>query len=308
MAHYNIICLEGGGAKGIYEMGVLQRLEENANKKLIQFIKMITSTSVGSVNGSLICTGKKSIKEWANLEMKELPRVFKKRRFGLGIPLYDSKNYENIYNEYVGKDFLMCNLPMWFMCTSVDRCKLESHFFKSWEKKDGTLLVTEAVKRSFAAAYFFGSIIDEQSNTIFMDGGMGNENLPLIETYIECLRQGWNNNGNTVHILAIGCGRSDETVSFCDAKKANKFVQMIDDLKTYIDPSDGGLGRQMSTKQQVKNLEEIVKYSSWLTFQWIDWFGLSKNLDKMDNVGARKEYYDKGLEHGQKIDLSLFKI
>jgi hypothetical protein len=64
----------------------------------------------------------------------------------------------------------------------------------------------------------------------------------------------------------------------------------------------------MSTKEQVGNLKAIADVTSNLTFQFVDWIDMPKRLDKMDNVRARFEYYEKGLEDGKTIDCKLFKV
>ena len=163
MAHRNVIVLEGGGAKGPYEMGVLTVLEKKLQKPIKDFTSLVVSTSVGAIIGSLVCTGKKSAEAWSTMFLDKLPYVFKKRGWFFPLPVYDATHYKDCYEEYVGKNFLMRDLAVWLMCTSVDRCEPRPHFFKSWEKEDGALYVADTVMLSFSAPYFFGATIDEKN-------------------------------------------------------------------------------------------------------------------------------------------------
>ena len=58
------LVLEGGGAKGAYQIGAFKALREAGIK-----IKGISGTSVGALNGALICMGdlEKAEKIWENI-------------------------------------------------------------------------------------------------------------------------------------------------------------------------------------------------------------------------------------------------
>lgn len=181
--HYNILVLEGGGAKGPYEMGVLESLEEILGMMCKDCVQLVVSTSVGTVIASFICTGKKNAKEWGPAFVDHIPLIFKSRGM-FSVPRYDHDHYVELYEQYAGKNVKMADLAIWLMSTSVDRCEPRTHFFKSWEKDDGQLLVTEIAVRSFAAPLFFGAINGEVHSKVWIDGGMGYNNLPLAKAYI----------------------------------------------------------------------------------------------------------------------------
>jgi predicted acylesterase/phospholipase RssA len=307
MAHFNIIVLEGGGAKGPYEMGVLYNLENMAGVPIKNFIKLVVSTSVGTVIGSLICTGKKPISYWSEIFLDNLPKMFTKRGWPFPIPKYDTKNYLDYYYKHVGP-FLMKDLPIWLMCTSVDMCEPKTHFFKSWEEETGNFYVPDITIRSFSAPLYFGATIDKKDQKVWLDGGMGYNNLPLMQAYIEALRQGWLNQGNSVHILAIGSGHPDDSIPFEKAKKHGIIRQTIEQIMKYVDVNDGGMTREMSTKEQINNLKAIIKVTPNLTFQWINWDNMPKKFDKIDDVKARYIYYNKGLDDGTNLDIDKFKV
>jgi len=308
MAHFNVLVLSGGGAKGPYEMGVLEDLEMFMKKPLKEYVNLVVSTSVGAVIGSLLCSGTRTTTEWCDIVLENLPLIFTKRGWFFPLPIYDPQNYKKCYEKYVGKGLLLKDLPIKLMITSVDRVQPKTHYFKSWEDKDGQLPVTEATIRSFSAPVYFGASLDESDKKIWLDGGIGYNNLPLMKAYIEILRQGWLKDGNTAHIFAVGSGSPDLSVSFEKARKRGIVSQTIDQVRKFIDLPDGGLAREMSTQEQVGHLRAIVDATPNLTCQFINWESMPKKLDKMDDVKDRFVYYKKGLGDGLKIDPKLFKF
>lgn len=116
------------------------------------------------------------------------------------------------------------------------------------------------------------------------------------------------NNGNSVHILAIGSGHGDQSVTFDVATKGSIVQETFDQLRAYIDAPDGGMARQMSTMEQVHDLMTMADVIPNLTFQWINWTDMPSELDKSDNVRARKVYYEKGKVDGMKIIRDNFKL
>lgn len=306
MAHHNVLVLEGGGAKIPIHFGVLEQLEKKVGKRIVDFVDLLVGTSTGSVAGSLICKGTRPAIEWSDIILKELPVAFHKVWYPR-LPVYDKNDYRKLYAKYAGEKTFMCELPMKFMVTSLETTEPRIHYFKSWEDKDGSMYVTDAVIRSFSAPYFFGSTVDEQNSKVWMDGGMTDDNLPLIEAYVECLRQGWLKDGNTCHILAIGTGQPDTYTPFDIAKSGNILGQTLKEFGLFASPTEGGLARVISVNEQVKTVQAIAGATPNLTLQFVDWFCMDKKYDKMDNTDARYVYYKKGLEIGDTIDSKLFK-
>ena len=66
------IVLEGGGAKGAYPIGAWKALRESGVK-----IKGISGTSVGALNGALMCMGDLELAEkvWSNLTYSQVMDV-----------------------------------------------------------------------------------------------------------------------------------------------------------------------------------------------------------------------------------------
>lgn len=54
---YKILCLDGGGAKGFYSLGVLREIEALSGKKLHETFNLVFGTSTGAIIAALISLG-----------------------------------------------------------------------------------------------------------------------------------------------------------------------------------------------------------------------------------------------------------
>lgn len=308
MEKKNILVLEGGGAKGPFELGALQTLEEMLNKKTYEIFDLIVCTSIGSVNASILATGVMNAKEASNLMLKNLPIVFKKRF--LRIPVYNRYNYAKLYDKYIakkiGRSLSLEDFKTKVSITSTNMCDGLNHFFKSYKANEKKLPVVPTIFKSFAAPYFFGQINCPPSKSIWLDGGIGVENLPLWEAYIEAEKLNWFKK-NEVNILAIGCGRQKFWKSYEEGSKGNSLSQTITAVRYFNSIKNGSIARNQSTGVQVKNMQALSDSKDNFNFQFIDWCPMPKKLDKMDNVKARYLYYNKGKLIGKSIKTELLK-
>jgi patatin-like phospholipase/acyl hydrolase len=74
----NILCLDGGGAKGIYTLGVLSELEKAVNKPLAEFFQLIYGTSTGSIIAAMVALGL-SVDEIKSTYLELVPTIMSKR-------------------------------------------------------------------------------------------------------------------------------------------------------------------------------------------------------------------------------------
>lgn len=70
----NILCLDGGGAKGFYTLGFLRELEAAAGQSLATFCDAIYGTSTGAIIASLIGLGK-TVSETLKLYEEHVPTI-----------------------------------------------------------------------------------------------------------------------------------------------------------------------------------------------------------------------------------------
>lgn len=312
MVKHIIIVLSGGGAKGLFEVGVLQRLEERAGDFIANIADAMVSTSIGAVNTSLFATKEYSAKEISEIMLREIPKVFKKR---FNLPINDREEYGKLYSEYieqrVGKKLLLGDVDknVHVVMTTTDMCDGLNHFLKSDKEDEANKPIIDIVYKSFAAPYFFGQINDPIKKSILLDGGCGIENLPLWQAYVEAWKRGWFKRGHQTHILAVGCGSSKFWVDYKEGSKGGSLRQTIRAIRYFNSITKGSLARNQSSAVQVRTMESLSQFQPNFSFQFIDWpTVMPKKLDKMNNVKARYEYYRTGLECGGKIDLDLFKV
>jgi predicted acylesterase/phospholipase RssA len=71
--NFRILCLDGGGAKGFYSLGVLQELEALVGP-LHQAFSIIYGTSTGAIIGTLLASGK-TVKEIHELYKTHIPKI-----------------------------------------------------------------------------------------------------------------------------------------------------------------------------------------------------------------------------------------
>ena len=76
---YRILCIDGGGAKGFYSLGVLREIEAMLPRPLHESFDLIYGTSTGSIIGALVSLGK-SVPEIQALYTKHVPEVMKERK------------------------------------------------------------------------------------------------------------------------------------------------------------------------------------------------------------------------------------
>ena len=126
------LALEGGGAKGTYQIGAWQALMEAGVK-----IKGVSGTSVGALNGALICQGdlEEAKRLWANISYSRIMDVdddrmerlfhgtltFKEALAGIGELISDRgadiTPLKNLIAEYIDEEKLKTQEKDFFLST-----------------------------------------------------------------------------------------------------------------------------------------------------------------------------------------------
>lgn len=318
MEKHVILVIEGGGAKMPYETAQIEHIERKTNEKVTDLIDMAVTTSAGSVIMSCLSLGM-PCEEFNRILMGRrgesdrrtsavIKKMFTKRGL-LSVPLYSQEPFEDVHHRYFG-DALLGDSTVPFMCTSVDEVMGRTHFFKSWEAKDGAIGMSEAACRSFAAMWFFGERLDKSKKKIWTDGGVGIFNLPLTKAYVQARANGWLDEGHHTHILAICSGYSYYGTNYRQFSRLRTGIgRALKGMKFFVNPGEGGGARAMCTMEQIREMEfNAQSYTGAggqgkLTFQYVTWPYMPKDLDAMDNWKARWQYYDKGRLDAQAINI-----
>lgn len=282
-----ILCLSGGGAKGVLEVEILKELEKRGE---LENIDMILGSSVGAINGSILASGKLTMEQLAKIYPDMLKKVFKKKLISFP-PIYDRKNFDKAFSEIIGNIYFSAvKIPL--VISSIDFVEKRTHFFKSWE--DGNERLIHIVEKSFAAPFYFSLLNDSESKKCWGDGGCGNYNIPIIPAILESIAKKWLQSED-VKFIIVGTGYSDISEKYEDVKKEGFVRELLD----FMSPKDGGIARLTSRQEQIGCIQFLSKYFQNIHFDYYD-IEIPKKLDAMDNIKAYNDYVKYGFEASKK--------
>jgi len=293
-----ILCLSGGGVRGVAQLQVLKKLEEDYGKPLHEVYDLIIGTSVGAINAAIIASGTMSMADVDKQYTEFMEAIFKKRGF-FKKPKYDRQNFLEIWDEIAGFDFKMSDAKTRLMITTVDLVTDTNLFYKSWHEDDAKEKLGDLVTRSFAAPLYFGQIVDKEERKVYSDGGIGNANLPLDEAKTQAESYGWYRDGEEVEIHAIGTLSSDATTTFDEVAKGKWTTQLMD----YMKPAQGGLARVQSAEDQIRRMKYVCKHIPEIKFKY--WNGLcNKKHMALDDTKYVDEYRQAGIKMAEKPSIT----
>jgi len=286
----HVMVCSGGGVKG-YSQAIVLRTQEALFGPLHEYYDLIVGTSVGSINGAAIATGKITAKYLVNQYPSWMKRVFHKRSILPIPPIYDRRNFISLWiSEFGWMSLGECKTKM--MITSINRCDDRNHYFKSWTN-DGLSPLASDLCKSFAAPFYFGQLVDETNKCVWTDGGCGTSNLSLEEALMESLLLGWID--EEIVFDVYGTGFVDNSVPFKTCKKQRTIKQLFD----FIKPGDGGLARAQSLQDKISRMKKLAETYPNIHFKYWD-IQIPKKYDGLDKVKYMDRYYDYGIEMAKK--------
>lgn len=291
-----ILSIDGGGVLGIIPLTVLKKIEERLGKPLYEVFDLITGSSIGAVIGGALCSGEISCNKLHSTMVTDFQKIFKKRiRIPVLQPKYSKKAIkQSLDAQLSGLKMNQCKTK--FFCTSINYIDGRTHFFKSWEDKDGQLDLTAAIIRSVSAPLYFGKEVDKVNKNVWIDGGCGDMNDPSMQAYMEARRQNWLQN-EKVHIISLGCGQTPLGVPF---EKSSKFNN-AQEVAYYINIEDGGLGRAQTLNTHEVWLRSFAEENPNFTYQRIEEYNFPKSKSKLDAV----KYIPDFINYGEKLSIKV---
>jgi predicted acylesterase/phospholipase RssA len=208
-----ILCLDGGGIRGIMTLQLLKELEDKAGIPCYELFDMVTGTSTGGIIAGLIAAGKRAV-EIEQLYEQLVKQVFTKKsilanRF-INPPEYTKKYYRAKLKENLGDITIaqVCNNhKLDLMITSKDVAAGEETFFSFFYEGGtnantyGTVLLRAAMEATMSAPTYFTPL------ERFVDGGITTYNNPSLAAIIEAVQYGTvyhdNNNKYTIDKLTV---------------------------------------------------------------------------------------------------------
>ena len=275
-----ILCLDGGGIRGIVPATVMQYVEErlialsgNRNARIADYFDMVVGTSTGAILGCfyLMPHAQKGAANTPNAryEATEALRLYaekggeifddaKKHSWGglrqlFNATRFSPKNIERIFNEAFGDTFFDALLKPCIV-TTYDLHSQNSFFFNSHEsakRQSERKFLVRDVARSTAAAptYFPPALIknhgSDGNEMVNIDGGVFANN-PAMCAYAEARKTNFErlniNNPTAEDMLILSIGTGSQKLDFGNYKKSGSWG-VINWAKTIPDiMMDGGLG------------------------------------------------------------------
>ena len=275
-----VLVLAGGGARGLMQLHFLARLEQEEGKKISDMFDLICGTSVGAISASILASGI-SANELYPIFKDGLPEIFESTWWnlkGLFKPLYDRKNFNKIWCKLLPKEKLLSSAEVDLMITAVDRVDDTNHYFRSWSPKYSDMQIRWAVMASFAAPYYFGQLKDKLRKAIWFDGGVGLANLPVDQAYTEIIKRGWLKKEKVV-LTCLGTGKERKVDRDKEYNKL-KDEKLKKQITDFLNPSEGGLARKQSLKDQISRYTIIANNTKNLEFRYID----AKASSSLDDI------------------------
>ena len=188
-----ILCLDGGGMRGILTIQLLKKLEAIAGIPCYQLFDMVAGTSTGAIIAGLITTGHDAI-DIEKKYMDLVTEVFDKRKLGnrfVNPPAFSKELYRERLKEII-KDLTLAQAcattDIDLMITSRDIAAAEETFFSCFKQPDGSyygtykdILLRAAMEATMSAPTYFYPL------ERFLDGGTTTYNNPALAAFMEAV-------------------------------------------------------------------------------------------------------------------------
>jgi uncharacterized protein len=188
-----ILCLDGGGMRGILTIQLLKKLEEVAGIPCYELFDMVAGTSTGGIIAGLITMGYTAEKiEEKYIEL--VSEVFDKNVLGdrfVNPPKFSKENYRNLVKKEVQDCTLMeasAKYELDILITAQDLAAAEETFFTCFKQKDGSyygtykdVLLRAVMEATMSAPTYFNPL------ERFVDGGTTTYNNPSLAAFMEAV-------------------------------------------------------------------------------------------------------------------------
>ena len=188
-----ILCLDGGGMRGILTIQLLKKLEELAGLPCYALFDMISGTSTGGIISGLISMGLTAA-EIETRYVELVTKVFDKRvlhnRF-INPPAFSKSVYRAELKKITGDITLAdaCRLnDLDLMITAQDISAAEETFFSCFKQDDGSyygtyqhVLLRSVMEATMSAPTYFFPL------ERFLDGGTTTYNNPALAAFMEAV-------------------------------------------------------------------------------------------------------------------------
>jgi uncharacterized protein len=209
---FHVLCLDGGGSKGVFTIGVLNEVAATLNQPLHEFFDLVYGTSTGAIIAAAVAIGMPPT-EIELLYMGLIPKIMKRfTRCGRSSAL--RKCLDATFGE---RTFLDCRTRLGVVATErrekrpvIFKTKIDlAHGLKDTFVPGFGCTLAEAVEASCSAYPFFKSRVVQtrnQGRLDLIDGGFSANN-PTLLAYADALNAC---GGAPIKILSVGVGQYPE--------------------------------------------------------------------------------------------------
>lgn len=246
---FRILCLDGGGIRGLYSAQILKRMKKDCNIDFYNDFDLIVGTSTGSIlAGSIV--KQIDIDKVISLYKNKGKDIFKKRLLSK-IGLFASKYNPDPLKEQLKAIFENTTLgdikkPLLINATDIGNStqfvfkttfngQKDSNGNTKELVRDKDILLYDAILASSSAPIFFPP--HKINNFLLADGGLW-ANSPVLVALAEA-KKIFNTEPNDVVIVSIGTGVEENDYhintkwwGFLTGWKKEKFISMILNLQT----------------------------------------------------------------------------
>lgn len=188
-----ILCLDGGGMRGILTIQLLKKLEKTAGIPCFEIFDMVSGTSTGGIIAGLIATGH-TAEEIESLYINLISEVFDKKLLGnrfVNPPAFSKTKYRTLLKAAVG-DVVLAKAcqerDIDFLITAQDISAAEETFFSCFKQDDGSyygtyknVLLRAVMEATMSAPTYFYPL------ERFIDGGTTTYNNPSLAAFMEAV-------------------------------------------------------------------------------------------------------------------------
>ena len=292
-----ILCIDGGGMRGIIPATFLEKLENLTGKGIADLFDIAVGTSTGSILsvGLNVPDQEKSDRprysalDFVNMYLDLGSKIFyeDKKLFkfldGITHPTYDPSEYEKILSDYFG-ECTMADLLSEVAVPSIELEDMRMHVFSKAKAKESESLnfaIRHVIRAATAAPTYFPSAkvssVNNSFNGTFLDAGVSTNNpgmLALAETSTI-------SEDRPCIFVSMGTGQIKKPLDVIKASNWGEleWIKSIFDLQSDAQSS--------YTEETVKELLSGKQGSSYHRFQ-IDLHDLPQNMDDTKTKDLQK--------------------
>ncbi|GAE25160.1 patatin [Halalkalibacter wakoensis JCM 9140] len=204
-----ILCLDGGGIRGVFEVAILKAIEEKYNQPIVAHFDLVAGTSTGSIIATAVAL-EKSMSELLESYQKFGKKVFKRQaKIGLFKSVYSDKDLRQYFKGVFGEKTL-ADIEKPLIIPAVDVTHGKPYVYRTNYGHPGSddlsIKLWDAVLSSCSAPVYFPPN-NIKNKYLSVDGGLWANNPALV-----CITEGidfFKKELKDLKIVSIGTGKQD---------------------------------------------------------------------------------------------------